>query len=75
MTLDKYNNSLFNKLSDWISIDYDKDSWMYCLINNETPWVFWVWEAIDLAIWEYLSWFWDLILINQKEKNEVETIA
>ncbi len=75
MTLEKFQNSLFNSLSNWIEIEYDEETKQYCLVNEETPWVYGIWETKQIAVDEYLSSLRELILINQAEKNEVEALA
>ena len=69
MTLEKYKNWLLNTLLKGIKFEFDKETNQYSLINNETPWIFWIWETKEEAIEEYLSWFSDSILINENSKN------
>lgn len=67
--------TLLDKISVWVEIEYDKETNQYTLINNETPWVYWLWETLEDAVWEYLSWLWDLILINNSKKNDFKAFA
>lgn len=75
MTLKKYNESIFNRLLKWIKFIFDEETEQYSLINDETPWIFWLWNTKKEAIEEYISSFSDSILINENIKNEIKTFA
>lgn len=75
MNLYNYKKNLFELILEWVQIDYDTVTKQYCLINNETPWIYWLWNTKDEAISEYLSWFKDMILVKQSSKNENTTVT
>jgi hypothetical protein len=75
MNLQNYKKNLFELISEWVEIEYDKQTKQYCLINNDTPWIYWLWDTKDEAISEYLSWIKDMILVKQNSKNEINTVT
>jgi hypothetical protein len=58
-----------------VEFEYDEETQQYSLINNDTPWIFWVWETKEDAVVEYLSWLKDMILVDEKGVNETKAIA
>lgn len=75
MNLVNYKKNLFEKISAGVKFEYDKETQQYSLINNDTPWIFWVWETKEDAVTEYLSWLKDMILVDEKGVNETKAIA
>jgi hypothetical protein len=75
MNLINYKKNLFEKISAWVEFSYDEETRQYSLINDNTPWIFGVGETKEEAVSEYLSWLKDMILIDEKGKNEAKTIA
>ncbi len=67
--------NLLEKISMWVVIEFDVETTQYCVINDETPWVFWIWDTKQEAIDEYLSCLSDMILINNSKNYEVEAFA
>ena len=75
MNLVNYKKNLFEKISAGVEFEYDEETQQYSLINNDTPWIFWVWEKKEDAVVEYLSWLKDMILVDEKGVNETKAIA
>jgi hypothetical protein len=66
---------LFEKISNWVKIEFDTETWQYSIINDNTPWIFWIWDSLQEAVSEYLSSLWDLILINNAKQYGAKTFA
>ena len=75
MNLVNYKKNLFEKISAGVEFEYYEETQQYSLINNDTPWIFWVWETKEDAVVEYLSWLKDMILVDEKGVNETKAIA
>ena len=75
MNLVNYKKNLFEKISAGVEFEYDEETQQYSLINNDTPWIFWVWETKEDAVVEYLSWLKDMILVDERGVNETKAIA
>lgn len=67
--------NLLEKISSWVNIDFDEETKQFTLTNDETPWVYGIWETQEEAINEYLSCLGDLILVNNTKKYETKAIA
>jgi len=67
--------NLFEEINNWINIDFDNVTSQYSIHNDNTPWIFWLWDSKENAIKEYLSWLQDMILISHTKKNETTAVA
>lgn len=66
---------LFEQIANSVVFEFDNETNQFCIINDNTPGIYWIWNTKKEAINEYLSSLGDLILISDKEKNETMTIA
>jgi hypothetical protein len=73
MVLASYKNNLFEEISSWVQFEYDKETSQYSVINESTPWIYWLWDTKSEAVWEYLSGLRDMILVDDWMKDEYQT--
>jgi len=60
--------SFENFLKDLI-IEYDKETDQYYVINDQTPWVYGIWENVEDALNEYFSALKDYVLTYYLDVN------
>lgn len=75
MILKNYKKNLFQDLSESVVIEFDKETKQYCVINDNTPGIYWIWDTKEEAVSEYLSSLKDMILIDDSIKDETYTVA
>lgn len=58
-----------------IIIEFDSETNQYSVANDSTPWIFWLWDSKELALFDYFSCLQSAYFNNLINSNEVKAVA